>query len=173
LNELEKKFEEVVGINFNEYYKKNYKKITHTLKGYTNSPYIDDIINDAFLKILKNIYQFDSEKSSFTTWSTTIMINQSKYNYSKESKMIKEELFDHVLIVPDINYDDNIDEDYYKMLKLIDELPHKLKYIIEEKYLKKREYQDISKETGINISTLKNRSTKAKNILINKLKNNS
>ena len=57
-----------------------------------NGAELQDVLQDTFIHIFKNLHQFDVQKASFKTWTTKIAINNClKYN-SKNNRNSTEEL---------------------------------------------------------------------------------
>lgn len=52
---------------------------------YVNDPYfVENILQDVFIKIFKNLDSYDSEKGAFSTWSNTIAIRESLNHLRKK-----------------------------------------------------------------------------------------
>jgi len=58
----------------------------------TNEANIKDVLQETFIRIFKNIDQFDVQRASFKTWVTKIAINNCLKNNTKESRISTEEL---------------------------------------------------------------------------------
>ncbi len=57
-----------------------------------NTSDIQDVLQDVFIKIFKNLEQFDINKASFKTWSTRIAINTCLDSNAKYARKFTDEL---------------------------------------------------------------------------------
>ncbi|MEM7104748.1 MAG: RNA polymerase sigma factor [Bacteroidota bacterium] len=117
---------------------------------------INDVLQDTFIQIFKNIHSFDASKGNFKTWSTRIAINCSiKVNHKVKRVPITEFINDYhdKTIEPEILHDLSAEDiliflkempiEYFEVfnLNLIDGFSHKeisLKLKISESLSRKR-----------------------------------
>ena len=98
---------------------------------------VQDILQEAFIKIFKNINQFDKKKGSFTSWSKRIAINTA---INEGKKRMRHRVIDHDVsapIEPDVIHKMSLDDliqtltamptDQYRVLNLhlVDGFSHK------------------------------------------------
>ena len=98
---------------------------------------VQDILQEAFIKIFKSINQFDKEKGSFTSWSKRIAINTA---INEGKKRIRHRVIDHEVsapIEPDVIHKMDLEDlirtltamptDQYRVLNLhlVDGFSHK------------------------------------------------
>lgn len=98
---------------------------------------VQDILQEAFIKIFKNINQFDKKKGSFTSWSKRIAINTA---INEGKKRMRHRVIDHDVsapIEPDVIHKMGLDDliqtltamptDQYRVLNLhlVDGFSHK------------------------------------------------
>ncbi|MTI47362.1 RNA polymerase sigma factor [Sporosalibacterium faouarense] len=141
----------------------------------------DDLFQDTWLKIFKNLNKYDT-KSSFENWMYTICINTYKDKYNKKKRWLN--------LVKDYFSDDEKDIEW-KRIESTDELPED--HIIEKEnsdtikekvdslddkyripiilyYFKEFSYNEISEILNIPIGTLKSRLNTGRKILKELLK---
>ena len=102
-----------------------------------NESDVQDILQEAFIKIFKNINQFDKKKGSFTSWSKRIAINTA---INEGKKRMRHRVIDHDVsapIEPDVIHKMSLDDliqtltamptDQYRVLNLhlVDGFSHK------------------------------------------------
>jgi RNA polymerase sigma-70 factor (ECF subfamily) len=86
-------------------YKKTYSYMMSICFRYTNCPETSkELVNDAFLKILKNIHTFKKEYP-FKSWMSKIVVN-TIIDHLRSIKMKQE-------IIKDSNYQDEYENNYY------------------------------------------------------------
>ncbi|MES2431851.1 MAG: sigma-70 family RNA polymerase sigma factor [Bacteroidota bacterium] len=119
----------------------------------------EDILQEAFLKIWNNFAQYDSAKGRLFTWMINLTRNltidtlRSK-SYKKQAKISKDE--NSVSNIHDTNY--NIDRfDSMGLQKQLTNLRPEQKTIIDMAYFKGYTQDEISKQTGIPLGTVKTR----------------
>lgn len=115
------------------------------------------LVNDAFMKILKNIETYDRNKS-LEAWIKRITINVAIDDYRKNKKYNTETMlidtleYQNTFVVEEIEKDDNLDI----VLKKIDELlPKAVKVVF---YLKIKDgfsHKEIAEKLGITVETSK------------------
>ena len=128
----------------------------------------NDLLQDTFLKIWKNIENYDSSKGSIFTWMMNIARNlaidkvrsadfrDSNYNVSIEDKVL------HQI---DDEYQTAQDIDGIGLQKIVDKLKPEHKQLIDLIYYKGYTQAEVSEEYGIPLGTVKTRIKTAVNTL--------
>lgn len=117
----------------------------------------DDVLQNTFLKIYKNLHNF-KQNSSLLTWMYRIAYNESMNLLSKNGKILfsnNEEESKKAI--------DKLESDVYfegteiqlKLQKAILKLPEKQRQVFQMKYFDELKFYEISEITGISESTLK------------------
>lgn len=124
----------------------------------------EDIFQDVFIKVYKNISKFQG-KSSIKTWIIRITINTSK-DYIKSSwnkNVIPVEDYHEIIIESNDNYEkiENHDRDEY-IINKIKSLPEKYKDVVICVYYKELSLKETAKLLNIPIGTVKSRLSRAK-----------
>lgn len=117
----------------------------------------NDVVQNAFIKIHRNIDKFKGD-SKLYTWLYRIATNESLTFLKKQQRRTTEAIDN-----PDINlanqlsYDDDIDGDAVQQLlaKAIETLPEKQKLVFNMRYFEEIPYQDISEILGTSVGALK------------------
>lgn len=117
----------------------------------------DDVLQNTFLKIYRNLHNF-KQNSSLLTWMYRIAYNESMNLLSKNGKILfsnNEEESRKAI--------DKLESDVYfegteiqlKLQKAILKLPEKQRQVFQMKYFDELKFNEISEITGISESTLK------------------
>ena len=189
INELEMKFEQRTGINFQTFYK-NYKpKLMWYLTRYTKDPEIsEDHVEDAFIQALLNINTYkrpDEGGAQVNTWIYKIAENIVKKSHKDSERLptnsLDKEFVDNVHLSNLIPYDDGkkgLDEYkvFVKKASIIKDaiynLPEKdskYKKVLIMREIEGLAYKEISEELNINLSTIKSQIKKGRNIIKKKV----
>lgn len=128
----------------------------------------EDILQEAFIRIFKNIQQYNNQ-GSFEGWMRTIVINTALENLRKKK----------IEISPiDILEDENKFEDYYEdlkqmelkdLLKIIQGLPHGSQVVFNLFVLEGYSHKEIAELLGITDGTSKSQLARARLLLQNAL----
>lgn len=163
---------------FAEIYELYYKKIYEffVYKVY-NVDLAEDLTNDVFVAVYKNLHNYDEEKSFILTWLYTISWNRLK-NYYKSRRKIEYSI-DHMVEMnqePVVLGNDLLEQSewYIVLQKLILDLPERSRRVIMMKYYKNMTSQEIGNRLNISagnvriilkrtLNTLKNRLDKELN----------
>lgn len=158
-----------------EYDKKVYMYIYNMVK---NKDTAQDLTQDTFIKVYKNIHRFDKSKH-FITWLYTIAKNTT-FNYLKSEKKVKlfeiDENIDSISMINNYSISTSPEvllerkEQTMYVNKMIDELPEKYKVLILLKYVEKLSYKDISERLNIPVSKIESRLYTARQHLMSKMK---
>ena len=130
---------------------------------FTKEDYSDDIVQDTFLKVWKNLKKFNKDKSSFKTWIFTIARN-TIIDFLKKKKISTfseldndEENFENEIKdeadLPDEIFSKIEDEKVLNIL--VDELPAKYKEVIILYYQEDMTFKEIGETLGKPLNTIK------------------
>lgn len=130
-----------------------------------NNDYVDDIAQEVFITIFKNIHKFRFE-SLFTTWLYRITVNKCKDHIRK---MKIRSIVSYFKDDDENNYpfeNENIDFDSKKILKdAIASLPDKLKTPLILKDIEGLSYKEIADTVNCEVGTVKSRIFRARETL--------
>ena len=129
----------------------------------------EDILQDSFVSVFKNINQFNNQ-SSIGAWIKRIVVNNS-INFLNRKKSIFFEIKDDVQYIEEDNNESSIIE-ITKIQKAITQLPDGYKQILILYLLEGYEHQEISQILNISVGTSKSQYHRAKNKLKEIIKKN-
>jgi len=156
-------FEELVKIYQKPLYSFVYKIMRSDL-------FIEDIVQETFLKIYKNIEKFDIKKK-FSTWAFEIAKNTAISYLRKSKKHIP--ITDIEISVPEMHYENTIRHENKELVnKILSEMEKKYKEVLGLFYFEELSYEEIAKKLKLSINTVRTRIRRGKNILMQKLKEN-
>ncbi len=117
----------------------------------------DDVLQNTFIKVFKNINNFKGE-SKIYSWMYRIATNESISHLNKKAKLknIDCETLQHQLVEnlhADIYFDG--DEIQLKLQKAVARLPQKQQLVFNMKYFDDMKYQDISEILETSVGSLK------------------
>jgi len=115
----------------------------------------NDITQDVFLKVWKNLDSFKGQ-SSYYTWIHRIGVNESlNFLEKKKRKINTSELNEHLFekLTSDTYFDG--DEEVKKLHKVVLSLPNKQRLVFNLKYFENRKFSEISEITGTSQGALK------------------
>lgn len=153
------------------------------LKMCSNKDDAEDLTIEAFGRAFKKLEQY-SPDFAFSTWLFKIASNNAidfirrkkiKYALPIESRNEDGETFDHAVNIKATGLDP--EESYIKKQKLdairllVDNLKPKYKEMIELFYFQEMSHEEISKQLGLPIGTIKAQLFRARDLLYNALKN--
>ena len=127
-----------------------------------------DVLQDGFIKILKQIGQFEN-KGSFEGWMKRIMVNTAITNYRKNLKHYNQ--FDIDDVHGSINSVTMFDSDFThdELLKIIRELPKGYQLIFNLYAIEGYKHKEIAELLEIDIATSKSQYSRAKKALRKKM----
>lgn len=145
-----KAYERGYRLLISQYKERLYWHIRRIVKNHDDA---DDILQNTFIKVIKNISNFKME-SSLQTWLYRIATNESISFIKAKKRLITDSIDDHM--VHAIN-DEAIDFDNLscKLSKAIDLLPNKQKIVFNLRYYDEMPYQDIANITHTSVGALK------------------
>lgn len=134
-------------------------------KDYTEA---EDILQDSFIKIFRNVKQFNAT-GSFEAWMRRIVVNTALEKFRKQNYLYSiSEVNEYV---EDFSYDDIISEISVKdLLKLIQELSPKYRMVFNLYAIEGFSHKEISKKLDISVGTSKSNLARARTILQDKVK---
>ncbi|QLE02081.1 sigma-70 family RNA polymerase sigma factor [Galbibacter sp. BG1] len=117
----------------------------------------DDVLQDTFVKVYKNIHSFKAE-SAIYTWLYRIATNEALNFLKKKAKLYKtteEELQNRLVenLKADVYFDG--DEIQLKLQQAIATLPEKQRLIFNMKYFQELKYEEISEILETSVGGLK------------------
>lgn len=122
-----------------------------------------DFVQEAYLKIFRNINQYDQTKGKFTTWSTSILVNTicSAYRKNKLQIVDSDKILDsQVAEDASKNYIDKLTiQEVYQCLNLLNR-DHRI--VLNMHYFEEYTYKEMAKILGLKESSVRSRVTRAK-----------
>lgn len=134
----------------------------------------DDIIQDAFVKGYTALSSFDSDKQ-FYPWIATIARNLALNRIKRDSREKPvSEFEDHVISIPDSDPDPHdkmiIKENDKRFFNAVQSLPEQYRMVFVMRMFEKMSYDEISKKLGISPGTVDSRLFRARQKLVELLK---
>ncbi|MDZ7720145.1 MAG: RNA polymerase sigma factor [Balneolaceae bacterium] len=150
-----------------------YPRLHRSMKAYLAGSEVEaeDILQETFLKAYKNLDQFEGNSNMYT-WLYSIARNKCIDEFRKrkhESKRSSVPVEEYEIESDEFKTKDQ-HEDVELLKKAISELPELLRSIVIMKSIDGLTYPEISKVTGVNEQTLKNRMFRARKQLAKTLK---
>ncbi len=137
-----------------------------SLKILTDADLAADSVQDAFIKIWKNIHSFDVNKGSFFTWILNINRNTAIDKYRKIAKTTVVSIHTNENFVDHVGGDKSQQKiDHIGIQDLVKVLPLKEQEIITYLYFKGYTQQETADELNLPLGTVKTRSRSALNSL--------
>lgn len=130
----------------------------------------EDIVQDAFVKVYKDVHQFDSEKGPFLSWAKRVLINTCLQHLRKNTFL---DFMDNVLefrnsfkgqakALENLNLQD--------LTKSIQSLPKGYRTVFNMFVIDGYSHKEIAEELGISQGASKSQLSKAKKMLRNNIK---
>lgn len=128
------------------------------IKTTCNEDLSQDLCQETFLKMIKNIEKFDVNcKSTFGTWLITIAKN-NYLDYLRRSKYQAENIDDLQLVAPDdVLGKVLLTMEYEELLQALQQLPKEQGNAIRMKYVEQMTLAEIAKEFNVQPKTIKSR----------------
>jgi len=179
--EQEKIFRERTGNDFSFFYEKYYPKlIYYTQKFCTDQQKAEDVTTDAFMDALDKIDSYDKEKAQFSTWLFRIARNLMLQEIKVQRKLlsIDNEFDDEGTTLKDFLISEEYDYSSYELVtkkseilkEQIKKLKEPYKQVIKMREIEGMKYQEIADTLNINLSTIKSRIKKSREMLIKQSK---
>lgn len=154
-----------------ELYTELVKRYEEKLKRYIgyliqNKAWVDDIMQDTFIKAYKNLNNFNTNKK-FSSWIYRIAHNETINRIHKEKKIViglDLEIFEEILGThPAEEYEkESIKKE---VLQVLNKLPLKYKEVLSLFFLEDKKYEEISDILRISIGTVGTRINRGKKLL--------
>jgi RNA polymerase sigma-70 factor, ECF subfamily len=115
-----------------------------------------DVLQDSFVKVWKNIQRYDSSKGSFFTWMLNIARNtsiDSLRKLKKENRSEIQDLENGVGVTGAVQLNTNT----IGLVKLVEKLPAEQRIIIEFMYFNGYTQQEVADELELPLGTVKTR----------------
>ncbi len=94
---------------FNDFYKKNRRSVHYYIYKMTHDPLAtEELVNDVFMKVYKNMHTFKEEKSQFKTWVYNIAMNAT-IDYLRKKKLETHSMYDVIITDHDGEKKDEMD----------------------------------------------------------------
>lgn len=125
------------------YKERLYWHIRHIVKSHDDT---DDVLQNTFIKIYKNIHNFKGDSKLFS-WMYRIATNESITHINKNAKRLQlsnEETYQHLVnsIKADVYFEG--DDIQYKLQQAISILPEKQQLVFNMKYFQDIKYREMS-----------------------------
>lgn len=117
----------------------------------------DDILQDTFIKVFRNIHKFNGDSKLFS-WMYRIATNESITHLNKNAKLNKVDSIAQQKQMADKLYADiyfDGDEIQLKLQKALATLPEKQRLVFNMKYFDNMKYDDISEILETSVGALK------------------
>ena len=122
----------------------------------------EDVLQDAFIKVFKNLASFD-KRASLKTWLTRIVINTALNMLRKEHKIVNWEISeiadDKMDVIPMQNYQ------YSELLSFIQQLPAGCKSVFNLYAIEGYSHKEIASMLNVSEGTSKSQYFRAKGLL--------
>ncbi|HRW21882.1 MAG TPA: sigma-70 family RNA polymerase sigma factor [Bacteroidales bacterium] len=129
----------------------------------------EDILQDAFSKILLNIDKY-SETGSFEGWMKRVLINTAITYYRKNSKhMFHTDFNDIAEIKPDNNTVSDSEFTRAELLAAINSLPDGFRLVFNLRVIEGYKHREIAEILGVEVGTSKSQFFRARTLLQEKL----
>ena len=131
----------------------------------------NDILQEGLIQVYKDLHQFNSDKASFSTWSSKVVVHAA-LKYLKKSRW-QNEFTD----IENVQKRDNSDLDVYnkfateELMRIIQNLPLGYRVVFNMNVIEGYSHIEIAKELGISVGTSKSQLSKAKQKLRTQLEN--
>lgn len=135
----------------------------------SNRDEAQDYLQDGFIRIFKDLKQYDASKGSFYTWGRMVMVNTALQHIRKRRILIADTQVDdyHETFITRADALNNLEtEDLYR---LISELPVGYRAVFNMYVIEGYSHKEISEALDISESTSKSQLYKAKKALQKKL----
>lgn len=124
----------------------------------------NDVLQNALVKILLNLDQFDSEKGTFDTWSNRVVINECLMLIRKNKKFVNDVgLEDYDFLPSESNIVSAMSAD--ELLLLIQKLPDGYRTVFNMYAIEGYSHKEIANTLSITEGTSKSQLFKARNLL--------
>jgi RNA polymerase sigma-70 factor, ECF subfamily len=177
VNELEQRFEELTGENFNNFYNEHKLKLKWFLTKYTDkTDTIEDLIDETYIKVFIYLHTYKKPEDGGTkvsTWVYRIAENLAKFNHNRSNSKrtvktisLDNSVYDnHTLndVIADVTVDYLeiqeqeilVKEKATYIIKCIYDSEEKFKKVLVMREIEKMSYKNIAEQLKLNINTVK------------------
>ena len=124
----------------------------------------EDLVQETYIRMFRNIKRYDEKKGSFSLWMFTIAINlirnEKRNKTRRKTDTFNNSILEKIIIGEDVEY---TDLSYVK--NHIDKLKDKYRLPIIYFYYGNKRYKEIAEILGISMGSVKSRIRRAKKIL--------
>ncbi len=124
----------------------------------------EDLVQETYTRMFRNIKSYDEKKGSFSLWMFTIAINLIRNDKRNKTRQ-KTDTFSNSILEKIITAEDAEYTDLSYVKNNINRLKDKYKLPIIYFYYENKRYKDIAEILGISMSSVKSRIRRAKKIL--------
>jgi RNA polymerase sigma factor (sigma-70 family) len=130
----------------------------------------EDRLQDSFIKIFKELHQFDRDKGSFYTWCSRITIN-TNLELIRKQKIVFDELNDFAINSMKEQYNLMADLELKEIIKEVQKMPPGYRTVFNLYFFEGYNHKEIADQLNISENTSKTQLMKSKNYLKNNLTN--
>lgn len=132
------------------------------LKGFimrngTSAAQAEEIVQDVMLTVWRKASMFDPHRAQVSAWIYQIARNRHIDIQRKESRPVPEELHEDPELEPDANQILGLEQEAEKLKQALSHLSADQRDVIEKAYMGDLTHQEISKQTGLPLGTIKSR----------------
>ncbi len=128
----------------------------------------EDVLQDAFIKILENIQQYNPERGTLQSWMRSIVIRTALRDYHKKYPAAADlETVGDLQVAKEVNILDKLAEE--ELLRIIAQLPEGYRQVFNLYVIDGFSHKEIATILNITESTSRSQLTRAKNMLKKKL----
>lgn len=117
----------------------------------------EEIVQDVMLTVWRKSEQFDPHRAQVSAWIYQITRNRQIDLIRKERRPVPEELSQDDEVEPDASQMLAVEQEAGQLKKALSRLKPDQRAIIEKAYLGELTHQEISKQTGLPLGTIKSR----------------
>jgi len=132
-----------------------------------------DLLQEGFIKVFDNLHKFKKE-GSFEGWIRRIMINTALSNIRKNHNLYAIVNIENIEIKDELPEDENLISrvEINEVLKVIRQLPTGYQMVLNLYAIDGYSHKEIAKQLGISESTSKSQLSRARTLLVTKIKEN-
>jgi len=125
-----------------------------------------DILQDSFIQIFRDLYQFDPERASLKTWMNRVAINCAlRYNHKNYPPGRHQVDFDDLDLVEEQVDVNKAAYSTREILKMLQDLPDGYRSVFNLYVMEGYTHQEIAEYLGVSVGTSKSQLSKAKAML--------
>lgn len=147
---------------YKKYSRKHFLTCLRYLK---NRDDAQDLLQESYIVIYRDLYQFDESKGKFLSWSNRVVINVCLQHLRKKKHFVELENLNQIPHIPSNDQELGSELSLKDLTKIIANLPNGYRTVFNMYVIDGFSHKEISDELGISISTSKTQLMKAKNML--------